>query len=138
MRKSSHLTPAVSGGVKYPMSKINRKLRKLVWAERLRTIRVLAIPVVIVAILASAIYYFNEGDWVSSEIEVTMKSIAVQEDDTRILYRALVMKDDGTVFHVTMPQSSHFKAGAKAKIMESVNLDSGKKRYRFLYPIAGT
>ncbi|CAA0117790.1 Uncharacterised protein [Halioglobus japonicus] len=113
-------------------------MRKLVWKERLHNLKGFSIPVIVIAILVSAIYYFNRGEWVSSEIEVTMRNIAAQEDDTRIIYRALVEKIDGTVVHVMMTQSSHFREGGKAIVMESVNSDSGNKKYRFLRPVPGS
>lgn len=116
------------------MSDAQRELDKFALAERLRNLKAPALLVVFLLFLGSLIYYFNRGDWVSSEIVVTMRSIVLIEDNTRLRYSALVEKEDGTQIHVTMPQSSHFREGGSALVMESKNIESGKRKYRYLRP----
>ena len=120
------------------MSDAQRKLDKYAREEKLRNLKPIFFLLLFITFLGAVIYYINRGEWTSSEIEVVMREIVVIEDDTRIRYRVLFEKNDGVLVQVTIPQSSHFKRGGKAIIMESVNSDSRKKRYRYLYPSTDT
>lgn len=117
------------------MTDTKRKINAFVRRERLRNL----LAIVSVVLVISVWYVFwpyeiNHGEWRSSEVTATMQSIVARESDNRAIYLMSVKLESGKLVQVPIPQSSHFKQGGTAVLVESENVDSGKKKYRYLRP----